>query len=166
MSDATDRTAALALLTENLQPTVAPTLTTTANTGEVDVILDRNRRARTWAVNTAYVAGDVVLPPLRNGHRYRCTVPGTSALVDPGVSFWPTTSGAVFSEGASSPALTWVEDGLQYQNIYDVRRATYEGWRLKAQKASQLVATGGSQFDQIYKHCTEMADRFIGVSIT
>src|SRR6185295_16572531 len=106
MSDASDRIAALGLLTENLQPAVAPTLTTTPNSGEVDVILDRNQRARTWAVNTSYVVGDVVMPPLRNGHRYRCTVPGTSALVDPGVSFWPTAGGATFYEGASSPALT------------------------------------------------------------
>lgn len=166
MSDASDRTAALALLIENLQPTVAPVLTTTATTGEVDKILDRNRRGRTWLVNTAYIAGDVVLPPIRNGHRYRVTVPGTSAAVDPGVSFWPTASGATFSEGLSSPALTWVEDGLQYENIYDVRRATYEGWRLKAQKATQLMTSGGSNFQQVYEHCIAMADRFRGVSVT
>jgi len=54
---------------------------------------------------------------------------------------------------------------LQYSNVYDVRRATYEGWRLKAMKASQLMNTGGSSFEQVYQHCIDMADRFRGVSI-
>lgn len=162
MSDATDRAAALLLLTEYLQPTVAPTLTTTATTGEVDVILDRNRRARTWVVNTAYNYGDVIQPPIRNGRRYRATVPGTSALTDPGFSFW---TGDSLSEGASSPALTWVDDGPGYVNIYDVRRAAYEGWRLKAEKASQLMNTDGSSYDQVYEHCMGMAEKFAGVLV-
>lgn len=162
MSDATDRTAALALLTEYLQPTVAPTLTTTANTGEVDVILDRNRRARTWVPSTAYNYGDVVLPPIRNGRRYKATIPGTSALVDPGYSFW---SGASISEGTSSLALTWVDDGPDFGNIYDVRKAAYEGWRLKAQKASQLMSTDGTAYDEVYRHCMEMAEKFAPVLV-
>lgn len=160
MSDATDRTAALVLLTEYLQPTVAPVLTTTASTGEVDVLLDRNRKARTWVTATAYVVGDIIVPVTRNGHRYRCIQPGTSGVA-PAFTFWPTASGATVTEGASNPILTWQEDGFDSANIYDVRRAAYEGWRLKAQKASQLVNSGGGQFEKIYDHCMEMAEKFL-----
>lgn len=163
MSDATDRAAALTQLIELSQPTVAPTLTTTATTGEIDVILDRNRRARTWAVNTAYVVNDVILPPIRNGHRYRVTQPGTSAGTDPGFAFWPTDSGATISEGSSNPVLTWVEDGPDHANIYDVRRAAYEAWRLKAEKASRM--SGHPILADLYDRCMEMAEKFARVVV-
>lgn len=164
MSDATDRAAALLLLTEYLQPTVAPVLTTTANTGEVDVILDRNRKARTWVAATAYVVGDVIVPITRNGHRYRCIQPGTSGTT-PAFTFWPTSSGATVTEGSSNPILTWQEDGSDAANIYDVRRAAYEGWRLKAQKASQFIQAGDLSFHQVYEHCLDMMDKFRTVMI-
>lgn len=45
----------------------------------------------TWAVDTAYSAGDIVVPTTDNGHRYRCTAAGTSdATTEP---TWPTTDG-------------------------------------------------------------------------
>lgn len=165
MSDATDRTAALALLTEYLQPTVAPVLTTTASSGEVDVLLDRNRRAQTWVANTAYAVGAVMVPITRNGHRYRAIQPGTSQTGTPAFTFWPTTSGATVTEGASNPILTWIEDGPDGANIYDVRRAAYEGWRLKAQKASQFIQAGDLSFQHVYDHCIQMSNQFLTVGI-
>src|SRR5437870_13103363 len=137
MSDATDRASALERLLEFSQPGIAPTLTTGTETDEVETILDRNKRASTWAVNTAYKVGDVIMPPIRNGHRYRCVRPGTSQATDPGYYFWSLTSGITMQDGVSNPILTWQEDGPEFANIYDVRQATYECWSLRASKAAQ-----------------------------
>lgn len=42
-----------------------------------------------WAGSTVYTAGNVVVPTTRNGHRYICTVGGTSSSTEP---TWPTTA--------------------------------------------------------------------------
>ena len=166
MSDAADRAAALILLTEWLQPTVAPTLTTTASTGEVDVILDRNIRAATRANATAYTVGQLMMPSTRNGHRYRCTVGGTSAAADPFLgSTWPTEQGARITEGTSSPALTWIEDGPEFSSIYDVRQAAYEGWILRAHKAAQFFKAGELEMNQMYEHAMRQARQYGSLAI-
>lgn len=41
-----------------------------------------------WATSTVYTAGTVVVPTTRNGHRYICTVGGTSGTEPT----WPTTT--------------------------------------------------------------------------
>ena len=242
MSDVTDRVTALTLLTEYLQPAVAPTLTTTASSGEVDVILDRNKRASTWTAGAAYFVNDVVLPTVRNGHRYRAIVSGVSAATTqsgvqyvivtaggsytsvPGVTFsggggagaagtaivangmvvavlltnrgtgytsapsvgfsagsaaatasilgaepfWPRIQGARIGDGSSGVngyVLTWIEDGSQYDSIYDVRQAAHEGWRLRAEKAAQFVQAGDLHMQEIYDHSVSEMNRFSSLSI-
>lgn len=77
MTDATDRTLALAELLRLVEADLDPVLTTGAG-GEVEAFLDQQRRATRWAPNTFYRVGDVVLPTVRNGRRYRCSRAGVS----------------------------------------------------------------------------------------
>jgi len=50
-----------------------------------------------WVKNTAYVAGDMVIPTNPNGHFYRCTTAGTSGASEP---TWPLTGSATINNGA------------------------------------------------------------------
>jgi len=57
-----------------------------------------------WAGTTAYVVGDIVVPTVDNGHRYRCTVSGDSDSVEP---TWPTADGGTVVDDE----VTWEEYG-------------------------------------------------------
>jgi len=57
-----------------------------------------------WVTVTAYTVGDIRVPTTDNGHRYRCTVSGTSAAGEP---TWPTTDGDTVVDGT----VTWEEYG-------------------------------------------------------
>lgn len=83
MSDASDRTAALARLTQLVQPAVEPVLTTGSGTTELETILDKHRRATTYAPGTYYAFGQIVLPTVRNGRKYRCVQAGLSDAASP-----------------------------------------------------------------------------------
>lgn len=151
MSDATDFDEAFDSLVRLAQPDAAPTISAT----ELEEILLKHKRATTWAAATAYAVGDVILPTVRTGHRYRAVVGGTSGATEPytGSNRWPTHEGATVEEGSSSPKLKWQEDGLEYANIYDVRAAAYECWDLKAKKASQFILSGDLHMEQVYQQC-------------
>lgn len=116
MSDVTDRVSALALLREYAQISVAPAITDASATDELQTILDSSRikRASTWTPNTAYFVDDVILPTVRNGHRYRCTVSGVSAsttqtsvqslVVTAGGSAYTSVPTVTFTGGGGSGA--------------------------------------------------------------
>lgn len=159
MSDATDRTAARVTLLRHIQAPVAPVLDT-ADDGEVDEILDANKIASTWVASTAYVVGQIIMPTVRNGHKYRCAVAGTSGTTQPS---WLTSQGVLQTEGTSNPSLQWEEWGPQVPNVYDVNAAARECWLLKQRKASEFITVDGTAFDAIYKHCGEMAASFVPV---
>ena len=58
-----------------------------------------------WAASFNYAAGNIVVPTIQNGHRYKVTTDaGSSAATQP---TWPTASGATVVDGG----LTWTEDG-------------------------------------------------------
>lgn len=160
LSDANALAAAQAQLTLWLQPSVVPVLTNDEQTA----LLTAAKRASTWLNNTAYVVGDVVLPTVRNGHRYRCIQAGTSAALLANEPEWPTRIGRWITDGVSDPILTWVEDGPEYASIYDVRAAVHAGWMLKAAKVSHLYETRqtASTFSeqQVYEHCLQMAAKY------
>src|SRR5262245_31197198 len=162
MSDATDRTAALATLKLYVQDTVEPTL----SSGDLDTLIDGNKRAATWIASTAYNYGDVVRPTVRNGHYFRCIQAGTSGTTEP---IWPKSQQSTVNDGTSNPALQWQEAGPDNANIYDVRTAIHQGWMLKAAKASVLYLTRQSrdEFDhnQIYEHCIQQAEKFSSVNM-
>ena len=161
-TDSSDWEKALALLTEWAQIAVAPAITAI----ELQGILYRNKRAVVRANSTAYSVNQIMMPSPRNGHRYRCVVPGTSASVDPYSGYvWPVNQGTRISEGTTTPTLTWVEDGPQYDNIYDVRHAAYEAWMLRANKAAQFIRAGELSLDQMYQHALAQADRYGSIAI-
>ncbi len=64
-----------------------------------------------WTINTAFILDDIVVPPVANGHKYKCTVAGTThASAEP---VWPLGAGAAVVDGT----VTWTEDGaMVYQN--------------------------------------------------
>lgn len=162
MSDAADRAAARAELVSLVQPDSSPALTSEGDGSDIDTILDRHRRATTWAAETAYTVGDVVLPTVRNGRRYVCVRGGTSGGDEP--AFWPTRQGARLTDGDDDPQLLWAEDGPGFNNIYDVRAAAHEAWLLRATRsAGQFdLVLGGQRFNQsqVYEHCMKMAATF------
>jgi hypothetical protein len=53
-----------------------------------------------WLANTAYIAGDLIRPPVPNGFIYECTVGGTSGATVPG---WGTAQDQTFSDNT----VTW-----------------------------------------------------------
>lgn len=157
MSDATELAAAQARLLSYVPVDKAPKL------GEDEWKAKLTICASTWTPATAYNVGDEVMPPIRNGHRYVCVVPGTSAATDPGFYFWSRSRGGSMQEVATpptTPALVWIENGPQYPSAYDVRQAAYECWDLKAQKAAAFIQDGDTHFEQVYAQCVKMRDSF------
>ena len=57
-----------------------------------------------WVNLTAYTTGNIRVPTVDNGHRYRCTVSGTSDTVEP---TWPTSDGGTVVDDE----VTWEEYG-------------------------------------------------------
>lgn len=155
---AQQRVSALDELKRNVQPDVEPALDEAT---DLEPLLDAVQRASIWAVSTAYVYGDVVMPTTRNGHRYKCIVAGTSGTTEP---TWLKSTAAQQTDGTSSPALTWQEDGPDYSNVFDVRLASHNAWVMKAGKVSELtdywIGQQRVSEDQLFTHCMKMADRF------
>ncbi len=59
-----------------------------------------------WIKNTVFLLNAKVVPPVANGHKYKCTVAGTShASAEP---VWPVGAGASVVDGTA----TWTEDGV------------------------------------------------------
>jgi len=157
LSDTDQREAARAELITYGQVNASPTL----GDIEVETILDNHLLATTWVASTAYVVGDIVHPTVRNGHRYRCVVAGTSGTTEP---TWRLRQAVKFTEGASDPLLMWIEDGPEFRQIYDIRSAIHAAWIAKAGVAALSVdmqgANGRVYASQVYDHCIKMADRF------
>lgn len=116
----------MALLSEKLAPEAEPVLTDE----QLYRLLDRAAVATVWTVSTAYAYGDVILPTVRNGHRYRVVEPGTSDSTEPD---WGTLQAGYQTDGDD---LIWQEDGRDYADLWDIDRAAHEGWLLKAALAA------------------------------
>lgn len=71
-----------------------------------------------WAASTAYTVGQVIVPPTRTGHVYKCTTAGTSGASAP---TFPTTAGGTVTDGG----VTWTEDGLRDISYYEVSGTGY-----------------------------------------
>lgn len=125
---------------------------------DLGVILDTVLRARYWEASAAKVVGDVVLPTVANGYRYRCTKAGTAGASEP---TWPMRQAATVTDGT----VEWTEDGPDYDNPYDIRAAIHAAWMLKASRASVLFTDDAGQREQVYKHCLEMAKQYAPIHI-
>lgn len=113
MTDAEARVAAKSQLIFYLEPTATPAL----SDQEVEALLDLPgvKRAATWAPDTAYKVGDVVVPTIPNGHCYRCVRAGQSdatqqdsvrtVAVTNGGSAYTTAPSVSFSGGGGTGAI-------------------------------------------------------------
>jgi hypothetical protein len=86
------------------------------NTDTIKVALVTSSQASSydaWAATTSYDIGDIVVPTVDNGHRYRCTVEGDSNGTEP---TWPTADGGTVVDDE----VTWEEYGgaLADNNIW------------------------------------------------
>lgn len=164
---AEQRQAALDQLTLLIQPEGLPTLDVVL---EVAPILDRHQRASLWAIGTAYDYGKVVIPTVRNGHRYRCVQAGTSGATLGDEPTWPLAQAGQVSDGTSDPILVWAGDGPDWENVFDVSAAAHECWMIKASKAAKETDfwIGQQRIDesQLIEHCLKMAGQFAPVGIT
>lgn len=135
------------------QSDVEPTLGDTA----VGDCVDQAQQFSTYSASTAYTVGAVVQPTAPNGHRYTCTIAGTTASTAPS---WPVDKGRTVTDGT----VTWAEAGPSFPEQWDVKRATYLAWLLKAGNAtaSYSFSSDGQSFSRsdLIKHCLEMADRY------
>lgn len=148
MSDATDKDTALDDLARMVQIDVEPII----EASELEEILDKHKRASRWVTATALVYGDVVMPTVRNGHRYMVTEAGTTATEPT----WPTIQSDSVTGGA-----TFQEAGNDYDNVYDVRGAAREVWEMKRAKAAEMVnnpVSGGEA--QIFENCDRMVRQY------
>jgi hypothetical protein len=141
--------AAKAALRRYAQPDTEPKLDDT----ELNSILDSVQRASFWLPSTVQVYGAVVLPATQNGHRYRCTRGGATAATEP---TWPTRNGAVITDGE----VEWTEAGADFENVFDIRAAAHEAWKIKEAKATVLFDRDRQLYSQIASQCREMAQSF------
>lgn len=126
----------LAAAREQVKTNVGASLDPTLTDAEIDAILTAGVRGTTWAAGTAYAYGATVQPTARNGHLYRVTRAGTSASTEPS---WGTADYGTTSDGT----VIWQEAGPDAAELYDVRRATWEAYRLKLTKAQNYLTVGG-----------------------
>ena len=120
---------------------------------ELDAILDSVQRASFWAPTTAFIHGAVTLPTTKNGHRYVCEQGGITAATEPA---WPTRNGATVTDGA----VIWREAGVDFENVFDIRAAAHEAWKIKEAKATVLFDRDRQLYSQIAAQCREMAQSF------
>lgn len=131
---------------------------------DIESILQETAWASVWAANTAYSEGAAVLPPTRNGALYVALQGGTSGTTSPFTAYAPYHISRV-----SDGTVVWEARIPAPAELYNVRRACYEAWLLKAAKASEYsaVSEDGQSFNdqQIYEHCLQMADRYRDVRV-
>lgn len=90
--------------------------------------IDEITRSLTWQPGTAYAAGSIVRPTVRNGHSYLCAIGGTSHAANQPT--WPTTENQTVVDNT----VTWKE------NSYLVR---FEQDLINVEYLHYLVATLG-----------------------
>lgn len=136
---------------------------------EIQRLLDDNVIAVPWQASTAYAFGDVVVPTLANGHKYKLIVIRIGALSGATEPNWPT--GPWFWFGTSAEVadgnLTWREDGA-VTDLWDLNAAAKQGWLLKAAKValcqdSTIDGVGSFQFSGVYDHCLRQAEKYNSV---
>jgi hypothetical protein len=153
------KNAALDEIAIHAQPKAFPQI----DDNEVSRILDAALRASIWLPSTPYSVGAVVVPTVRNGHRYRCVEPGTSGLIADEPS-WPTFNHTIVTDGEGETQIVWEEFGTDYGSLYDLRKAIHDCWMLKASKVAHIHDSRRSQSaasrSQIYEQCIKQAERF------
>jgi hypothetical protein len=163
------------------EPTLDPALTD----AEIDSAIVRTAVASIWLPATAYTVGQFVVPPVPMGRLFICVLAGTSDTTEPAwliapgytgpvnpyAGYWWGTGTLPFIEsvqntpwywGLADGTCAWRDYGAFAGEIYDVRAAASEAWRMKARKAANrfdVNIQGGpnARRSQIYAYCLQMA---------
>jgi hypothetical protein len=152
-----DLTAARAAVSDLCEPTLNPILDTSVG-GEIDKALGRTQLAATWVASTAYHVGQRIVPSIPEGRLYVCVLSGTSDTTEPPWLVAPQYTGAVNPLGAwwgigaipfienvtttpwfwglADGTAAWRFDSAFAGEIYDVRSAAAECWRMRARKVA------------------------------
>jgi hypothetical protein len=148
-----DSAAALAKIKRDSDYSSDPALTD----DQMSTLLSQAATATAWATATAYVYGQVIVPTVRNGHRYRCIDAGTSGGTEP---TFPTGQGGTVTDGTCE----WEECSNDIGELWDLRKATCEAWMLKAAMAAKRYDFESDEQsfkrEQVHEHCLEMAKQF------
>lgn len=122
-------------------------------------LVDESRRGLLWEPNTAYQVDDIVFPATRNGRIYVCVGAGTTGATEPS---WTTNpyKGKLQTDGTCE----WADDGTAWLERYDVKRAAWRGWLLKAQRCTEYADSKDESVDikmnQLYDNCMKTAERY------
>jgi hypothetical protein len=131
---------------------------------DISYILAKSVVGTVWAADTAFAYGAVIIPTEanRNGHRYKCIMPGTSGVTEPS---WPTWDNSAVGDGS---VLQWQEDGAEC-DLWDRRALGWHGWNKKADNASCRfdfdVSGDGRKHSQVAEFCRKRAMMFAPVVI-
>jgi hypothetical protein len=98
------------------------------------------------------------MPTVRNGHRYTCVKAGTTAATEP---LWPIHTSNKVTDGT----VEWQEAGPDFENVFDVRAAAHQAWKVKEAKASELFDVAGQSVSQIRENCSRNARSFSSVEL-
>lgn len=123
---------------------------------DIEACLDKARVAGVWEASTAYSYGDKVVPASPKGRYYRCVTPGTSGATEP---TFPAYDYGQVTDGDC----VWEEAGA-FSSLYDLRRACYEAWNMKAAKAvnkdQYLQDSRGQASSYLYLNCIRERDKY------
>jgi len=176
-----DLTTAITYVKARCGATIYPTLADS----DVQDCLNDSIRYSTWLPSTPYTYGQVIIPTVKNGHKYRCIVAGTTGITEP---IWlsyldfvniSTTgydysidylrqknSDLVLNDGTA----TWQENGPDYIETFDLRKAIHDCWMKKVAKVSadHDFATDLQSFkrNQVYQNCIDQAAKWSPQRIT
>jgi hypothetical protein len=147
---------------EQVKAQAAASQIPTITDAEVEDILERTAYASVWRANTAYEYGARIVPTARDGFVYEVTTAGTSGATEP--TFPAYRYGTLTDNTVTFKAVLPDPPGL-----WNITRAVYEAWLLKAGKASEQhnFSEDGQSFSasDVIAHCLKMADRYKPVQI-
>ena len=168
-----------------------PTLDPVLSPAEIDAALTRTAYGSTWLPSTAYAEGQFVVPTVPMGRIYRCVLPGTSDLTAPqwliappymgpvnplagswwGIGIIPIISnvtGTPWFFGLADGTCAWRDFSGFTGEIYNVRAAASEAWRMKARKCATRVDSSiargvSARESQMYTMCMAQANALMPV---
>jgi len=128
------------------------------STDDILAVVDESQRGVLWEANTVYTTGDLVFPATFNGRLYKVTVAGTTSSTEPD---W-NTSGR--NSLTTDNGVEFLDVGPSYKELYDIKRAAWRGWLMKAERCVELTdASDGSvnvRMSQLYDQCMKAASRY------
>lgn len=164
MTDSEIRQLAKEELARNCQACTPPEL----DDGDLEALLTSGQAAQVWQADTVYPPGAVVVADALSAMSYRAIAGGTSGPTPPS---WPGYSygwsgvptalyccamGTVITDGG----VTWTQAGI-VTSLYDIERASADGWLLKAAKAVTLIQSSSAgqstALQLVFDHCQKMA---------